>query len=189
LWRQEDAYTRKLNEFGYAYKKDFLSLKPARWRFHAGASKGILPHVTVGAYFHTLEGDRYERKLSDSADSFSWDAYGLSAFVRASTVPIGQVKPGSSYIELYAQGALGLSLGVTTLVTGSTKTTQTDTSTDSFWSYVLGGHAGAAFSTRGPLAFFVQGGYEYAPTIANLVGDTHNSGGPSVQLGARFRFE
>ena len=54
---------------------------------------------------------------------------------------------------------------------------------------VLGGHAGAAFATRGALVFFLQGGYEYAPTISNLVGDVHNSGGPSVQIGARLRFE
>ncbi len=189
LWRQEDAYTRRLNEFGYAYREQFLSLKAPRFRFHVGASKGVLPHLSVGAYFHTLEGDRYERNLTDNSDSFSWDAYGLSAFVRASTVPIGQMKPKSSHIELYAQGAIGLSLGITTLTTGGTKSTATETTTDTFWSYVIGGHAGAAFATSGPLVVFLQGGYEYAPTISNLIGDTHNSGGPSVQLGARVRFE
>src|SRR5262249_44824867 len=152
LWRTEDAYTSRLNEFGYAYQKNIFDMKSPRWRFHVGGSKGILPHVSVGAYFHTLEGDRYERNLSDSSGSFSWDGYGLSAFVRASTMPIGKMKPGSSFIELYAQGAIGLSLGVTTLTTGSPKApAQKEETTDTHWSYVLGGHAGAAFATRGPL--------------------------------------
>ena len=46
--------------------------------------------VTVGGYVHSLGGDRYERDAGDSADSFSWDVYGLSGFVRASTSPIGK---------------------------------------------------------------------------------------------------
>jgi Caspase domain len=190
LWRQEDAFTARLNEFGYRYREDFLASKAPRWRFHAGASKGIVPHVSVGAYVHTLGGDRYERNLSDSRDSFTWDTYGVSAFVRASTQPIGQMRPRSSFIELYAQGAIGLSLGITTLTTGSARpSTRKEETTDTHWGYVLGGHAGAAFATPGALIFFLQGGYEYAPTIANLVGDVHNSGGPSAQLGARLRFE
>ncbi|MBX3221951.1 MAG: caspase family protein [Labilithrix sp.] len=189
LWRQEDAFTARLNEFGYRYKEPFLSMKAPRWRFHAGASKGILPHVSVGAYVHTLGGDRYERTLSDSDDWFSWDTYGVSGFIRASTVPIGRMSPRSSFIELYAQGAIGLSLGVTTLSTGSSRAPAREESTDTHWGWVLGGHAGAAFATRGPVIFFLQGGYEYAPTISNLVGDVHNSGGPSAQIGARLRFE
>lgn len=72
LIRGEDAYTRRLNEFGYKDEEALLAWP--RWRFHVGLSKGLLPNLTVGAYVHTLGGDVYRRALSDSSDSFSWDA-------------------------------------------------------------------------------------------------------------------
>ena len=40
---------------------------------------------------------------------------------------------------------------------------------------------------RVPLTLFVQGGYDYAPAIHDLIGDTHDSGGFSVVLGLRLR--
>jgi hypothetical protein len=188
--RGEDAFTRRLNGFGYSRPKDFFDAPSPRWRFHAGASKGILSHVSVGAFFHTLGGDRFERHLSDSEDAFSWDTYGLSAFVRGSIVPVGQMTKGSAFIELYAQGALGVSLGLTTLTTGSPRApTQTKETSETYWGYVLGGQAGVAFAPRAPIAVFLQGGYEYAPTISNLLGDDFNSGGPSGQLGLRLRLQ
>jgi len=192
IWRTEDTYTRRLNEFGYAPKKDFLSLNP-HFRFHAGGSKGILPHVALGAYWHTLAGDYYERNISDSSDSYSFDAYGLSAFVRFSQLVLGNtMSPSSSkpFIEIYAQAAFGLSLGVTTLKTGSTRApSQTTETSDTSFGWVLGGHAGASVSLSRHLGLFLQGGYEYAPTLTNELGETHNSGGPSLQLGFRVRFE
>jgi hypothetical protein len=190
LVRQQDAFTDRLGEFGYVEKRNFILGKAPRARFHLGASKGVVRHLAVGAAFHTLGGDRYQRTLSDSSDSFTWDSYGASAFVRASTLPVGRLDPGSPFVELYAQGALGLTMGVATLTTGSSLAPQASSeSTDVHWGYVLGGHAGAAFASGGPLVFFLQGGYEYAPTIGNDLGEVHDSGGPSAQLGFRVRFE
>jgi len=34
----------------------------------------------------------------------------------------------------------------------------------------------------------LQVGYDIAPAISNLIGDTHDSGGVSCVVGARFRF-
>ena len=39
------------------------------------------------------------------------------------------------------------------------------------------------------LGLYAGGGYEHAPVISNLVGDTLNVGGFSGQLGLRLRFE
>jgi len=188
LSRRTDAYTRRLNEFGYR-DRDPLFGAP-RWRFHFGVSKGLLPHLAVGAYVHSLGGDTYDRELSDSSDSFSWDAYGVSAFFRASSVPSGRMSGGRRFLELYAQGAIGLTMGITTLKTGSPKAPeQAQETTDIHWGWVIGAHAGIAFTVSRPLVVFFQGGYEYAPTIANLLGETHDAGGPSFQVGLRLRFE
>lgn len=185
LWRGEDPFTRRLNEFGYKQTGIF---KGTSLRFHAGASKGITPHLSIGGYVHKLEGDDYERRVSNSSDSFGWSAYGASAFARASMVPLGAMRPGAAFLELYAQGAAGVSLGFTSLTTGSPKLTRSKETSETFWGYVVGGHVGAAIGTRSPVILFLQGGYEYAPTIANLLGDVRDSGGPSVQLGMRVRF-
>lgn len=189
IWRGEDAFTRRLNEFGYVKKQDFFSSRPPRWRGHLGASHGLFPHVSIGGYVHTLTGDTYERDAGDSNDSFSWDAYGISGFVRAATAPIGRSRPGASYFDVYGQIGGGLTLGVTKLTTASQRGGPIETTTDTHFGWVLGGFAGLSFVTPTLFAFFLQGGYEYAPTIPNLVGDVHDAGGPSVQLGTRLRFE
>lgn len=104
-------------------------------------------------------------------------------------VPV-KLSGGSRFIELYAQGALGLSLGITTLKTGSDEAPlQSQQTTDTHWGWVLGGHGGIAFAISRPLVLFFQGGYEHAPTIANLLGETHDVGGPSAQAGLRVRFQ
>jgi hypothetical protein len=40
---------------------------------------------------------------------------------------------------------------------------------------------------RLPLTFFLQGGYDRAPALTDLIGDTHDSGGFSASLGLRVR--
>ncbi len=189
IWRGEDAYTRRLNEFGYAKKEDFFSSRSPRWRAHLGVSHGLVPHVSIGGYVHTLTGDTYERDAGDSDDSFSWDAYGASGFVRAATSPIGQTRAGGAYFDAYGQLGGGLTLGVTKLTTASQRGGPVETTTDTYFGWSLGGFAGLSFVTPTLFAFFLQGGYEYAPTIPNLVGDVHDAGGPSVQLGMRLRFQ
>lgn len=185
MFRTEDAFTRRLNEFGYEHKNDLLGIRP-RLRVHLGFAKGILPHVSVGAQVHTLEGDEYRRTASDSDDSYEFDAYGGSALVRATTAKIGTDR---QWIDFYGQGQLGLTMGVATLRTGSRNLGTIDSSTDTHWGWVLGGFGGIDMVPMPALGFFAQLGYEYAPTIANQIGDVHSSGGASFQLGTRFRFE
>lgn len=187
ILRTEDDFTRRLQEFGYEAERPFIGTKRPRARFHLGFSKGITPHIALGAQVHTLAGDTYLRNAGDSADSFTWDAYGLSGFVRASSPRIGSTY---QYAELYGQLQLGVSLGIATLETGSQSgAVPRESTTDLHLGYVVGGFGGVNTSLGRFVALFLQGGYEYAPTISNLVGDTHNSGGPSFQLGLRFRFQ
>ncbi len=188
--RVEDTYTSRLEEFGYKYRPQFLELfKPPRFRVSVSAFHGILPHVAVGAQLHTLAGDTYQRKeVGSSDDSVSFDAYALSGYVRASTRPIGQTRAGGSYFNVYGQIGGGLGLGVVNLTTGAEAGPKTS-STDTHWGFVLGGAAGLAFMAPRYFGVFLQGGYEYAPIISNLIGDTHDSGGLHGQLGARVTFE
>lgn len=188
IGRSEDDFTRRLNEFGYVQKKGLFGKGP-RFRAHVGVSHGLLPHLSVGAYLHTLGGDEYQRSAGDSDDRFAWDTYGASGFVRGSTGPLLRAGGGGAYIDAYAQGALGVTLGFSSLTTASTRGGPVDTTTDTYVGYVLGGFAGVAVNAPRLFSLFLQGGYEHAPTVKNLLGDAHDAGGPSAQLGLRFRFD
>jgi hypothetical protein len=188
MWRVDDAYTRTLERFGYRHDANFFGIRP-RFRFHAGASRGVLPHLAVGAIFHTLAGDEYRRDVSDSADTYVFDAYGLSGFARGFITPIGGERRRSFFLELYAQAAIGLALGISTLQTGSASVAfDRRESTERQIGWTVGAHGGIALG-GGPIAFFLQAGREYAPAFENLTGDVHDSGGWSTQLGMRARFE
>ena len=186
MGRVEDTFTRRLEEFGY--RADRGLLEPPRGRASIAGFKGLLPHLSLGLQLATLSGDTYERSAGDSDDTFTFDAWGASAFAQLATAPFGRAGARSSYLEVYGRLGGGVTLGVATLTTGSSKSSETDTSTETHLGYVLGGAAGLSFVLPRTVSFFVQGGYDYAPTIANLVGDRHDAGGPSGQLGVRFRF-
>lgn len=54
--------------------------------------------------------------------------------------------------------------------------------------YLLGGAAGmTARFQRIPVTLIAQVGYETAPIIRNLIGNTYDSGGPSFVIGFRLR--
>jgi hypothetical protein len=188
MGRTDDAFTRRLAEFGYEPQRSFLGIDP-RGRASVAFYKGLLPHLSIGGQLTTLSGDTYQRSAGDSDDEFSFGAYGAGAFAQLSTTPIGRSSPRSTYLELYGRLGGGLTMGTATLTTGSTLTVDRERSTEVHWGYLIGGAAGLAVVAPRYVSFFLQGGYDYAPTIANLVGDTHDGGGPSAQLGVRLRFE
>ena len=80
-----------------------------------------------------------------------------------------------------------MSLGILTYTTQQTGVPPS--STDTYASYLLSGAVGmTARLRRVPITFFVQGGYDRAPAIHDLIGDTHDSGGFSARRsGLRLR--
>lgn len=185
-FRTEDGYTRRLNEFGYAAEAPIVGVRSPHLRASLGVSKGLIPHLALGVQLHTLTGDEYRRNVSSSEDRFSWDAYGLSGFVRASSSPLGS---GKTSADLYGIASLGLTLGATTLTTGSVAGGPTETTRATHGGFVIGGFGGVHVTLGRVVGLFFQGGYEYAPTITNQLGETHDSGGPSVQSGLRFKIQ
>jgi hypothetical protein len=182
--RVDGPYTRSLETFGY--RKDRGLFEPPRARASLGVSKGIVPHLTVGLNLTTLGGDGYVRDVGDADDSFRLDAYGASVFVRASTELFGSARSPAAYVDLYGQVGGGMTLGFTRLTTGSTRSNTSETTKETDVGYLLAGAAGIGI-TKTPVTVFFQGGYDYAPTIANLFGDVYNAGGPTGQLGLRVQ--
>ena len=184
MGRVEDGFTRNLDTFGYTPKRSFVELPRAR--VSLGVSKGFLPHLSVGLQFVTLSGDEYQRTIGEADDTYSYGAYGANVFLRVSTELVGNARSNRPWLDLYGQVGAGMTLGFSSLDTASTANGQSEHSQETDIGYLFNGAAGLAV-TRLPFTLFLQGGYDYAPTTKNLLGDVHDSGGPSGQLGLRFQ--
>jgi hypothetical protein len=173
--RQSDAFTNRLVTFGYQEQ----TILPDVY-FTLGVSRMLVPHIAGVLRLSTLSGDTYQRSIGSQTDTVSFAAYGGALMIRASTDIAGR------WLGVYGQAGGGMSLG--TLNTQTQQTGVPPSSTNTYASYLLTGAVGMTASLRRlPLTFFVQGGYDYAPAITNLIGDTHDSGGFSGSLGLRVR--
>lgn len=181
-----DAYTNRLSDFQYEKKKDFVELPRAKATL--GVSRGIFPHLALGVAVTTLSGAKYYRDVADSQDSFNFSTYGALVFGRGSLSLLGEHDGGGWYLDGYGQIGGGVTLATTTLETGSTKASASEKTNESYVGYVVSGALGLVVAGKSAGAFFAQLGYDYAPTIANEVGETHDSGGVSGQIGVRVMF-
>jgi uncharacterized caspase-like protein len=177
ITRQTDGFTRRLQAFGYE-ERVLLGLPASR--FTLAVSRSLAAHIAGVLELATLGGDFFQRSIADETDTVSLGAYGAAVYVRASTDVAGR------WLGVYGQAGAGGSLGTLTYKTQQTGVPSSTTGT--YGSYLLSGAVGVTASLRRvPLTFFLQGGYERAPAIENLIGDTHDSGGFSASLGLRFR--
>ncbi|HEY8041546.1 MAG TPA: caspase family protein [Polyangiaceae bacterium] len=172
-----DGYTDRLQEFGYDQQKDILGLP--RGRLALGASRKFMRHIAGVAQVMTLGGDTYERSIAGSTDTTSLSAYGGALYIRAFT------DVAEPWLGVYGQAGAGMTLGVLDFKTQQTGVAPSTTTT--YAGYLLSGAVGMTLRFDHYLTMFVQAGYDRAPAINNLIGDTHDSGGLSGVLGARWR--
>jgi hypothetical protein len=175
--RETSAFTHRLQTFGYQ-EQGFFGLPSAH--VTVGASRAIAPHIVGVVQVGTLSGDTYQRSIAESTDTASFSGYGAGFYVRTEIDVVGR------WLGVYGQAGAGLSMAFLTYTTQQTGVPPSATST--YVSYLLGGAVGATIRFRRlPVTLFVQGGYDTAPAIHDLIGDTHDSGGFSATVGARVR--
>jgi hypothetical protein len=177
IWRETDAYTSRLQVFGYAPQTSLLSLPSAR--VTVGASRELAPHLSGLLQFGTLTGDTYVRSIESSTDTVDFNAFGGALYVRASTDVLEHV------LGIYGQGGVGMTVGTVTVQTVQAGVPPSATTTYS--NYLLSGAVGMTVRFPEVATLFLQAGYDRAPAIHDLIGDTHDSGGFSGVIGARFR--
>jgi len=178
LLTRADRYIDRLEEFGYGsgldpYPSPGFSVTLA-WRFHPNVSAVLgwqmLDRGELGRTLYDLAGEARSRR-------FTWNAHAIGAGVRG-TLPLWR-----DVIEAWAQGGLGLTWGATTFRDELPASPETDDQL--FWGWHLRLALGVQLMPWDHFGFFVEGDYTYAPTIDDLVGDTHDSGGPAFYLGVR----
>jgi hypothetical protein len=179
IFRETDGYNERLQEFGYQRQTGLINLPTGR--FELGASRTLAPHIAGVIQAFTLSGDTYTRSLGGGSDTdtASFGAYGGAVYIRASANIVGR------WLGIYGQAGGGLGIGVLKYQTQQTGVPPT--STDTYFGYVLGGAVGMTARLEAVGTLFAQAGYDYAPVIQNLIGDTHNSGGLSFVVGMRVR--
>jgi hypothetical protein len=171
-----DSFTSRLQTFGYT--EQGLGLPSGRYAL--GASRVLAPHLSGVLEVTRLSGESFERSIAESTDTASLNAYGAAIYLRASTDVLGR------WLGIYGQAGGGLSLGFLNYVTQETGVPPSTTTT--YASYRLSAAVGFTARIRiVPLTLFLQGGYDRAPAITDLIGDTRDSGGFSAALGLRVR--
>jgi hypothetical protein len=179
IFRRTDAYTQTLQNFGYQRQGGLVDLPSGR--FTLGAARVLAPHIAGLIRVSTLAGDTYVRDLGGGGgtDTASFSAYAGGIFVRAYADVLGR------WLGVYGQAGGGMSIGV--LDYRTQQTGAPPSSTETHFGYLLSGAAGMTASLPRWVTFFVEAGYDWAPALTNLIGDTHDSGGPSLVLGLRLR--
>jgi hypothetical protein len=177
IWRETDAFTDRLQEFGYQRQAGIVDLPTGR--FTLGAARTLAPHIAGLIQIGTLAGDTYARSIAGSNDTASFSAYGGALYIRAFTDVVGR------WLGIYGQGGFGMSLGVLNYKTAQTGVPPS--STDTSASYLLSAGVGVTLALPKVVTFYLEAGYDRAPAIHNLIGDTHDSGGVSGVMGMRFR--
>jgi hypothetical protein len=174
IFRTSDAFTDTLGTFDYQRDKPIFDLPSAR--LSVGATRLLVPHVTLLVQAQTLAGDSWVSDVSGIRSTYSWRGYGAGAFVRVH----GDVFP--RVLQVYAQLGGGGALATSAL--DKPEGSYHDVS----FGYLLGVAGGLAVAPDARFGGFVQVAYDRAPALANRIGDRHDVGGPSVSLGVRVRF-
>ena len=173
----EDRYRGRLKDFGFHEQ-----LTGAMPRLTAAGVRALGRHTQLGVELSLLDDRQYQREgkseLVDQDQRFRWTTGGLGGFGRLG-VPLWR-------FFFYGQLGAGLSLGISTYQEVRSGTGEIISSThDAFAGYWLEGGGGISLMPWRHLGFFVQMHEVFAPTVKNLVGDVHDSGGLNLLVGMR----
>jgi len=178
-WRLTDAYNHTLGDFGF--EEPLIDIE-AEMAVSVSAVYTFSRYLSVLINFQVLDENSYDRKVWDLDGNerfqyFDWWSYGIGVFVRGS-LPLfdGVLNP-------YLQAGGGLTWGNTTLTDHLPASTEVDDET--FYGYWLGASLGVQLMPWQSFGFFCEGSYISAPTIENLVGEVHDSGGLVFYTGVR----
>ncbi len=172
---RDDKYTERLEDFGY---------EPGGFWGGGGpqALVSVFYHLdtrfALGITYSTLDNGNFERDAFSSDEEarmthFDWTAHRLGLTLRAG-LPLfdGILTP-------YGQAGVGLTMARTELDGEQEDLDETQ------WGYHLAVGGGLQYMPWRHVGVFGQAEYVYAPTLENLLGDQHDSGGAAIQLGLR----
>jgi hypothetical protein len=179
----EDAYTRRMADFGFRKPSHLFDFEDAESSWSFGVSRRLFRNLSLVGRVRQLESMSRNRFAfnaasgSDNTDEFKLHAYGLGVGARASIQTHNETWGG------YAQLTLGPAYGRTSVTTAGSGER---TSENHFGGYVDAAAGWYAMPFRWG-GFYMEWSATYAPVVKNLLDDQRNSGGLTAFIGLRGR--
>ncbi|HEY4186026.1 MAG TPA: caspase family protein [Polyangia bacterium] len=176
---RHDRFVSRLGDFGFQ-DQVYFGLP----RFSLAVAHAVRRHLAFGVELGSLDERVFRRQssttLSGQDERFWWSTYALGLFVE-SDYPLWR-----DHLIPYLRGGLGVTFARTSYQESDADThaVVSDATTSDF-GYVLRAAAGVAVMPWRHFGFYGEGTATFAPTVDNLLGDTHDSGGFGVLLGLR----
>ena len=170
-----DGFTQRLTDFGY--KQDF---GPASTIAIAGMTL-VAPNIWVGATASYAGSPRWQRDTALSPLVFAWTTTTIAALGHAE-LPFYGVGQGAR-AALYGRLALGLGIAHSRFDDQNGMTLR-----ESFYGVAASVGAGVRIDTPSGIGIALGYQLDYAPVMANAIGDTHASGGNRISLGFAYSF-
>jgi len=176
---RDDRFVSRLGDFGFA-DQVYFGLP----RLSVAVARGLRRHLAVGVEAATLDERVFRRQssvtLTGEDERFRWATYTLWAFVETD-YPLWRER-----LIPYLRGGLGVTFARSSYqeLDAATHAVLSDDGSSDF-GFALRGAAGVALLPWRHFGFYLEGNVTYAPTVDDLLGDTHDSGGLGLLLGLR----
>jgi hypothetical protein len=177
---RDDRYIGRLQDFGF-HDTIYLGLP----RLSLSLSRALTRHLAVGVEVASLDERVFKREsssttLSGQDERFWWATYAAGAFALAN-YPFWR-----DHLIPYARAGVALTFARTSYqeIDAASGAVLSD-DTGSNFGYALRAAAGIGVMPWRRFGFFSELNATYAPTVSNLIGDTHDSGGLGLLLGLR----
>jgi hypothetical protein len=176
---RNDRYVTRLGDFGFSDQLEF-----GLPRFSIAAARAVRRHLAFGVELASLDERVFRRSssttLSGQDERFWWATYTLGLFA-AGEYPLWRER-----LIPYLRAGVGVALARTSYqeIDAATHVVLSDDTASDF-GYSLRAAAGVAIMPWRHFGLYIEGTATFAPTIDNLVGDVHDSGGLGALLGLR----
>ena len=175
---RNDAYIQRLQDFGF-HDTIYFGIP----RFSVQAARPLTRHLALGLELASLDERVFRRDstttLSGQNERFWWAAYSLGADARAE-YPIWRDR-----LIPYARAGLALTYGRTSYQEIDAATNGRERRRHVDLRLRAARRRGAGVMPWRHFGFSGELNATYAPTVSNLIGDVHDSGGLGVLLGLR----
>jgi hypothetical protein len=176
-WTADTDYTRTLENFGYS------RTRLSRYRMSLAVEKVLFRYFSVLLQTNLLDHQEWERSSGIGPDdTFSWSSWALDVHARA-FMPT----PGGRF-RGYVQFGIGPTFTPSRLRTRTGPEPTQVQHKELKVSYNVISLLGGEVMMVDHVGFFFQGGYVFAPSLENLLGDRHQSGGGTFLAGLSGRF-
>jgi len=181
-WVEESsAYTRTLETFGFEDRYGCCWDPARRFRFSGAVERIVLPYFSVLLQTNLLDRRKWYRDSGIGDDDvFTWSAWTLDAHARA-------FLPVRKWFRVYAQFGVGPTFTGSRLYVRTSPDSEQTKYRQVDVGYNVAGLGGAELTSK-HVGFYVQGGYIYAPSPKNRLGDAHQSGGGILLFGLSAHF-